>query len=310
MAEKGEAAARTRIGDVELVLSHPDAYRADWVGRPELIEQILACWLVVEDRDLPLCPRLIGRPGVGKTTLAYVAAKRLGRPVYIFQCTMDTRPEDLIVTPVLSSGGAISYHASPVVSAMIRGGVAILDEANRMSERSWASLAPLLDDRRYVESVVAGIKIQARPEFRVCVTMNEDASTYEVPEYMMSRIQPAVELDFPSREEELGILRYHLPFAPADLLAMTVDFLQEGHRHDMGYSSRDGINIVRYALKRMRSRPELGADEAFREAATRVLGSEAFDFGKGERRRRSLTLRDLRQFFLTEEDLRGEEDEA
>ena len=34
---------------------------------------------------------------------------------------------------------------------MIRGGIAILDEGNRMSEKSWASLAPLLDNRRYVE---------------------------------------------------------------------------------------------------------------------------------------------------------------
>jgi MoxR-like ATPase len=47
---------------------------------------------------------------------------------------------------------------------MIRGGVAILDEGNRMSEKSWASLAPLLDNaRRYVESIVAGIKIKAHP---------------------------------------------------------------------------------------------------------------------------------------------------
>ena len=27
----------------------------------------------------------------------------------------------------------------------------MIDEANRMPERSWASLAPLMDDRRYVE---------------------------------------------------------------------------------------------------------------------------------------------------------------
>ena len=37
----------------------------------------------------------------------------------------------------------------------------LLDEGNRMNEKSWASLAPLLDHRRSVESVVAGIRINA-----------------------------------------------------------------------------------------------------------------------------------------------------
>jgi hypothetical protein len=61
---------------------------------------------------------------------------------------MDTRPEDLIVTPVLTPDRRVEYHASSVVSAMPTGGIAILDEGNRMPERAWASLAPLMDDRR------------------------------------------------------------------------------------------------------------------------------------------------------------------
>ncbi len=89
----------------------------------------------------------------------------MGRDVYIMQATLDTRPEDLIVTPVIEGAGKLRYVASPLLSAMIQGGIAILDEGNRMSEKSWASLAPLLDNRRYVESIVAGIKIKAHPQF-------------------------------------------------------------------------------------------------------------------------------------------------
>ena len=83
--------------------------------------------------------------------------RRSKQELYIYQCTADTRPEDLLVTPVLAESGKIAYHASPLVTAMLRGGVCILDEGNRMNEKSWASLAPLLDHRRYVESIVAGI---------------------------------------------------------------------------------------------------------------------------------------------------------
>ena len=125
----------------------------------------MAAWMVIDERDVPMNPRLLGKPGVGKTTMAYAAGKRLGREVYILQATVDTRPEDLLITPVIEGASQLKYVASPLVTAMIRGGVAILDEGNRMSEKSWASLAPLLDNRRYVESIVAGIKIKAHPEF-------------------------------------------------------------------------------------------------------------------------------------------------
>jgi MoxR-like ATPase len=242
---------KVTINGVEIYLSEPDEVPMSWVGQDELVTQVLAAWLVIGDEDLPLSPRLVGKPGVGKTTLAYHAGKQLKKRVYLFQATMDTRPEDLIVTPVISDAGKIRYMASSVVSAMIKGGIAIIDEGNRMSEKSWASLAPLLDTRRYVESIVAGIKIKAHPDFRLCTTMNDDASTFELPEYIHSRLQPQIHIDFPERDEELLILKSNLPFADEEILEYVVDFLQTAHDADERYSVRDGINIARYALKRL-----------------------------------------------------------
>jgi len=110
--------------------------------------------------------------------------------------------------PVIEGASRLRYVASPLVTAMVRGGVvAILDEGNRMSEKSWASLAPLLDNRRYVESIVAGIKIKAHPLFRMVATMNDDASTFDLPEYIHSRLQPQITIDFPERHEEYSILK-------------------------------------------------------------------------------------------------------
>ena len=196
------------IEGVTLHLAHPDELPVRWVGQEELMRQLLAAWMVVSEADIPMNPRLIGKPGVGKTTLAYAAAKRMGRDVFIMQATMDTRPEDLLVTPVIEEGeGRLRYVASALVSAMILGGIVILDEGNRMSEKSWASLAPLLDNRRYVESIVAGVKIKAHPHFRLVTTMNDDASTFELPEYIHSRLQPQILIDFPERDEEMQILR-------------------------------------------------------------------------------------------------------
>jgi len=180
---------------ITLCLARPVELNLQWVGQEELLTQLLAAWMVIDDRDIPFNPRLIGKPGVGKTTLAYAAAKRLGRPVYLYQATMDTRPEDLIITPTIGPNGTIQYAASSLVSAMLNGGVLILDEGNRMSEKAWASLAPLLDDRRYVESIITGLRITAQREFRIVVTMNEDSSTFEIPEYIHSRLQPQIFID-------------------------------------------------------------------------------------------------------------------
>ncbi len=268
---------RVRIEDVEITLAQPTELSIQWVGQEEVIKQLLAAWMVIDEKDLPLNPRLTGKPGVGKTTLAYTAARRLGKRVYMFQATMDTRPEDLIITPVVASGGGISYTASSLVTAMIRGEVCIVDEGNRMSEKSWASLAPLLDDRRYVESLVTGIKIPAQRGFLFAVTMNDDTSTYEIPEYIHSRLQPQIYLDFPERDEEKMILRENLPFVDDEILEYVVAFLQRAHENEEIYTVRDGINVARYAAKLIKSEG-LSVVDALREAVSMTLGSDVVQY--------------------------------
>ncbi len=267
------------IEGVTLHLTHPDELPVRWVGQEELMRQLLAAWMVLNEHDLPMNPRLLGKPGVGKTTLAYAAGKRLGREVYILQATLDTRPDDLLITPVIEGEGRLRYVASPLVTAMLRGGVAILDEGNRMSEKSWASLAPLLDTRRYVESIVAGIKIKAHPNFRMVSTMNDDASTFELPEYIHSRLQPQIWIDFPERDEEYLILKENLPFADDQILNYVTDFLQRAHLADERYTVRDGLNAGRFALKlRHQDGRPMRIQEALETAVAKTLGEEALRY--------------------------------
>ena len=294
-SEEGAAIGKqngyAEIDGVQLKLSRPYEGSARWIGQSDILMQLLACWITIDESDLPLTPRLLGSPGMGKTQLVIAAAKQQGLPLYIFQCTADTRPEDLLVTPVLGQNGNISYHASPLVSAMISGGICLLDEGNRMNEKSWASLAPLFDGRRMVESIVAGIQIPAAREFRAAVTMNDDESTFEIPDYILSRLQPTLKVGFPNKHDEMEILRYHLPYAEPEMLAMTVEFLQTSHQLKLDFSPRDGINLLRYAIKRLGqdSSHPLSRDAAWREALERCLGEEASDLEElAKRRKRAL----------------------
>ncbi|MCL2183765.1 MAG: MoxR family ATPase [Chitinispirillia bacterium] len=302
------------IDNVELVLAHPVAVKAEWIGQGEPMRQILACWMVLGEGDFPLTPRVIGHPGIGKTTLAMAAARARGQDVYIMQCTSDTRPEDLLVTPVLSDQGKISYHASPLLTAAIKGGIAILDEGNRMSEKSWASLAGLFDNRRMAESVAAGITVTAHKEFRAAVTMNEDSSTFEIPDYIMSRLQPGIKIPFPDREDEMKILTYSLPFSGEEILLMCVDYLQKAHGLELPYSVRDGINIIRYALKMKESGEKAGVDALFAKAVSQILGEDSLDLDKQAQNRKmsgidlsSMSLGDY--FFSDDEDLNPDIDD-
>ena len=298
----------TVIDGITLTLSKPDSTKPEWIGQSEVLKQVLACWMVISNKDLPLSPRITGMPGIGKTTLGMVAALERKQPLYIYQCTSDTRPEDLIVTPVLAESGKISYHASPLVSAMISGGICILDEGNRMNEKSWASLAPLLDHRRYVESIIAGLRIQAHKEFRACITMNNDESTFEIPDYILSRLQPTLTLNMPKAEDEMAILKYHLPFAESELLEMTVNFLQKSHQLDLEFSPRDGLHILQYAMKRLiqdKDHP-IAKDTIWKESIQKVLGDDALDLDEmAEKKNRALGQTQLPQglgdFFFDED---------
>jgi MoxR-like ATPase len=268
-ASSASAVERVNIRGIELTLAAPDDHDTEWVDYNDYQRLLEAAWLRLSDTEPPLNPRLIGDPGLGKTTLVCATARKVGRPLYIFQCTMDTRPEDLLITPVLTADKRVEYRAAAVVSAMLKGGVLLLDEGNRMPERSWASLAPMLDGRRYVESALTALKIHAHPDFRVCVTMNDDTSTYELPGYIRSRLKPKIELVAPPWEVQAEIVRLKCPGVDEDLLMSIFEELKRRARDNRNDSIRDMLSLAEYAQK-LRTK---GVAEPLEKALRQVLSA-------------------------------------
>jgi MoxR-like ATPase len=110
-------------------------------------------------------------------------------------------------------------------------------------------------------------------------TMNDDASTFELQEYIHSRLQPQIFIDFPERDEEFQILRENLPFAEDRILNYVTDFLQLAHAADERYTVRDGINVARFAIKlKSLATQRTHETEALEIALVQVLGEEALRY--------------------------------
>ena len=138
--------------------------------------------------------------------------------------------------------------------------------------------------------------------------MNHDESTFEIPDYILSRLQPTLTLNMPNSEDEMAILQYHLPFAEKDLLQMTVSFLQRSHQLDLNFSPRDGLHILQYSMKRLIQAKEhpLSKDLVWQEAVQKVLGDDALDLdAMAEKKNRALGESQLPQglgdFFFDED---------
>jgi MoxR-like ATPase len=116
--------------------------------------------------------------------------------------------------------------------------------------------------------------------------MNDDASTFDLPEYIHSRLQPQIFIDFPDRQEERLILSANLPYADGQILDYVVNFLQLAHEAGERYTVRDGINIARYALKRLdidgskggKAIAKKGIIALLKEAAAMILEESAAEY--------------------------------
>jgi MoxR-like ATPase len=105
--------------------------------------------------------------------------------------------------------------------------------------------------------------------------LNDDASTFDLPEYIHSRLQPQILIDFPERDEEYQILKENLPFGEERILQYVTDFLQQAHSADERYSVRDGINVARFAMKLQSELPHVDERRSLEVAILEILGEEA-----------------------------------
>lgn len=156
-------------------------------------------------------------PGIGKTMVAKGLAKTIHARFKRIQCTPDLLPGDI-------TGGAIYKQREQrfeFVEGPIFGNIVLVDEINRASPRTQSSLLESMAEGQ----VTSDGTTHALPEpFFIIATQNpvEMAGTFPLPEAQLDRFIIAMNLGYPSYDEEISILEREEHANPLDNIQAVV----------------------------------------------------------------------------------------
>jgi len=233
------------FNELPLLLPQPTPV-PNWplVGYEDVLSRCRSAWAALPG-CAPLHFRLVGPPGVGKNQLVYALARAEGKPLYIIQGHDELMPEDLACCARLNDQNRVQYVASPLLAAMVRGGICFFDEIGKVPPRSLSLLASVLDDRRSLTSLLAGVTVHAHSEFRFCAALNDSDATGGLPAFVDERLRPCFVLDYPAIEQLMQIVAARFPAASSELL----NALRKHVANDSRTSPRQALSILTYASR-------------------------------------------------------------
>ncbi|MDC6386716.1 MoxR family ATPase [Flagellimonas taeanensis] len=165
------------------------------VGQDKVIEQILLS-IYTGGHSL-----LIGVPGLAKTLMVNTIAQTLGLDFKRIQFTPDLMPSDILGSEVLDQNRNFKFIMGPVF-----GNIILADEINRTPPKTQAALLEAMQERAVT---IAGKQYKLNRPYFVLATQNpiEQEGTYPLPEAQLDRFMFAIELKYPSIEEEIQVVK-------------------------------------------------------------------------------------------------------
>jgi MoxR-like ATPase len=165
------------------------------IGQDEAVDHVLLS-IFVGGHSL-----LIGVPGLAKTLLVSTVAQTLGLDFKRIQFTPDLMPSDILGSEILDESRHFKFIKGPVFSNII-----LADEINRTPPKTQAALLEAMQERSVT---IAGHEHKLASPFFVLATQNpiEQEGTYPLPEAQLDRFLFSINLDYPSFEEEISIVK-------------------------------------------------------------------------------------------------------
>ncbi len=165
------------------------------VGQEKVIDQILLS-IYTGGHSL-----LIGVPGLAKTLMVNTIARTLGLDFKRIQFTPDLMPSDILGSEVLDQNRNFKFIKGPVFANII-----LADEINRTPPKTQAALLEAMQERAVT---ITGKQYKLSLPYFVLATQNpiEQEGTYPLPEAQLDRFMFAIELKYPSVEEEIQVVK-------------------------------------------------------------------------------------------------------
>lgn len=145
---------------------------------------------------------LEGVPGLAKTLTVNTLAKALNLRFQRLQFTPDLLPADLIGTMIYNQKNAsFEVKKGPIFANLV-----LADEVNRSPAKVQSALLECMQEKQVT---IGETTFQLDRPFLVMATQNpvEQEGTYPLPEAQMDRFMMKVYIDYPTKEEELEVMR-------------------------------------------------------------------------------------------------------
>jgi len=168
---------------------------------------------------------LEGVPGLAKTLAVSTLARCLHLSFHRIQFTPDLLPADVVGTQIYNPrSGEFSIKKGPIFANLV-----LADEVNRAPAKVQSALLEAMQEKQVT---IGETSFPLEKPFLVLATENplEQEGTYPLPEAQVDRFMLKVKVDYPTKEEELAILKRMVAIEPdmsvepvlnaADILAL------------------------------------------------------------------------------------------
>ncbi|MDP2984171.1 MAG: MoxR family ATPase [Candidatus Latescibacter sp.] len=149
---------------------------------------------------------LVGVPGLAKTLMISSLARALDLSFSRIQFTPDLMPSDIVGTEVIEEDPQSGRRNFRFVRGPVFANIVLADEINRTPPKTQSALLEAMQEHAVT---VQGQTMRLVEPFFVLATQNpiEQEGTYPLPEAQLDRFMFNLWIDYPSREEEVEIVR-------------------------------------------------------------------------------------------------------